>query len=77
MITSFRKIESQLKKLPLKQRAKLASSLIKSLDNLSPDEIEELWIEEAVRREKAVKKGKMKLIPAEEVFKNVSKILTN
>ena len=34
-------------------------------------EIEQAWMEECDRREKAVAEGKMELIPADEVFRSV------
>lgn len=40
-------IEKELLGLDLKSRAKLASKLLQSLDDLSESEIEKLWVEEA------------------------------
>ena len=63
-------LEKELMSLDARSRAKLASKLISSLEELSEDEIEKLWIEEAARREKEINEGKAKLKSAESVFKN-------
>jgi hypothetical protein len=43
-------IETEIKKLGLKDRAALARWLVGSLDELSDAEVEALWVEEAERR---------------------------
>jgi putative addiction module component (TIGR02574 family) len=54
--------------LPLTARAELASQLLDSLDDLSEEESDQLWAEEAERRFADYKAGKVEAIPAEEVF---------
>ena len=49
-------IEKQLMKLDANSRAKLASRLLSSLDNLSEDENEKLWAQEALRRHEGVER---------------------
>jgi hypothetical protein len=63
-------IEKKLMKLDVNSRAKLASKLLTSLEDLSEDEIEKLWAEEAFRRDEELNKGKAKLIDAGIVFKS-------
>jgi len=63
-------IEKKLMKLDVNSRAKLASKLLTSLEDLSEDEIEKLWAEEAFRRDEELNKGKAKLIDANIVFKS-------
>ena len=53
-------IEKELMKLDVMTRAKLASRLLESLDELSVEENEKLWTEEALRRHEAIIKGKAK-----------------
>ena len=53
--------------LSLDQRAALAEKLLESLDEPSPEEIEKLWTEEAIRRVAAHDAGKIKSHPADEV----------
>ncbi len=54
--------------LPLTERAELASQLLDSLDDLSEEENDELWADEAERRYAEFKAGRMEAFPAEEVF---------
>jgi putative addiction module component (TIGR02574 family) len=71
-LVTTRQIVAAALKLPSKKRAELASQLIRSLDKeeeqLSREEWERLWAEEAERRLKELRQGKAKEIPAEEVF---------
>ena len=53
MSSSNRDIEKQAKSLPQKERARLALSLIESLDPGSDEDAEALWLEEADKRLKA------------------------
>jgi putative addiction module component (TIGR02574 family) len=54
--------------LPLTARAELASQLLDSLDNLSDEENDQLWAEEAERRYAEYKAGNIESVPADEVF---------
>jgi putative addiction module component (TIGR02574 family) len=54
--------------LPIKQRAELASRLLDSLDELSEEESDRLWAEEAERRYADYKAGNIDAVPADEVF---------
>jgi putative addiction module component (TIGR02574 family) len=67
-------------KLDQKERAELAGRLIQSLDkeeeNLSREEWEKLWAEEADRRIRELDDGKVKAIPAEKVFADAHRILS-
>ncbi len=49
-------------------RAELARELLVSLDELSADEIEHLWLEEAERRRLEVQSGRAVTVPMDEVF---------
>lgn len=55
--------------LNLEERAELAQRLLISLDNVPPSEIEKLWMQEAERRLKEFREGKVKSIPAKDVFR--------
>ncbi|MBL0058497.1 MAG: addiction module protein [Elusimicrobia bacterium] len=70
---TMKKQEASLLRMPLKKRAHLAEQLIASLDNLTVEEREELWAEEAERRYQAYKRGKMSSSPSEHVFRNALK----
>lgn len=55
-------------KLKPEDRAALIEGIIKSLDE--PDKkLDEIWAEEAEKRLKAYRKGKLEGVPMEEVFK--------
>jgi putative addiction module component (TIGR02574 family) len=58
-------------KLNLEERAKLVGRLLLSLDEPSESEVERLWLLEAERRLQDFREGKVKGIPAEEVFHRV------
>jgi putative addiction module component (TIGR02574 family) len=67
MVTSKKILEEAISLSPT-ERAKLVDLLIQSLDK--PDlQLDKLWAEEAESRLEAYKQGKLKAIPAEEVFK--------
>ena len=55
-------------KLPLDERAALAHSLLRSLDELPEPERKKLWLEVADRRLQEMREGKVREIPADEVF---------
>lgn len=66
---SLKKIESEIKKLNLKDRAMLAKWIVESLDNLSDSEIEALWVEEAERRMDEMEQGITAELSTEEVLR--------
>jgi len=49
-------------------RASLARDLLTSLDDLSESEIEQLWLEEAVRRHDEVASGEVETVTMEDAF---------
>lgn len=54
--------------LDLTDRARLASDLLSSLDDLSEGEIEQLWLEEAARRHDEVVSGAVETVPLDEAL---------
>ena len=54
--------------LPLTARAELASLLLDSLEDLSDEDSDQLWAQEAERRFAEYKAGNIEAVPAEEVF---------
>lgn len=66
---SLEEIETEIRKLTLKQRAALAKWVVQSLEDLSESEIEALWVEEAERRLDELEQGLVVEIPAEEVLR--------
>jgi len=59
-------IESKALKLSLKERGELAASLLASLDEADPAEVERLWLDEAERRQRDFLAGRAKTITAKE-----------
>ncbi len=66
---SLEELETEIKKLNLKDRSALAKWIVESLDELSEAEIGELWAEEAERRLDELENGLVTEIPAEEVLR--------
>ena len=73
MSAILKKQESAVRRLPAKERARLAEHLIASLDQLDDAEREWLWFEEANRRYKEYKKGRIPSKTAHRVFKEAFK----
>lgn len=67
---STEELEAAALKLDPKSRARLASRLLESLDDLSPDENARLWAEEAQRRLDALEAGSLASRSAEDVFRD-------
>ena len=60
-------IEREALHLPPSERAKLAHSLLLSLESLSDDELQEVWLDEAQWRAAEIDQGSVEMISAEEV----------
>lgn len=68
MARKTKDIASEALDLPITARAELAKQLLDSLDNISEEENDKLWAQEAERRYSEYKAGNIKAVPAEEVF---------
>jgi len=55
-------------KLSAADRASIAHELLSSLESLSEAEVEQLWVEEALRRSAEIDAGLVETIPAEQVI---------
>ena len=58
--------------LPPETRAALAERLLESLDDQDRSEIDAAWMEEAERRLRDYKDGKVRSIPADEVLRSAA-----
>ena len=67
---SIEEVEIEALKLDPNLRAKLAMKLLYSLEDLSEEENERLWAEEALRRHEELETGLATERPAEEVFRD-------
>jgi putative addiction module component (TIGR02574 family) len=61
--------------LDVRDRAALAERLLASLEELSDEEAEKLWAEEAQRRLEEYRTGRSTAVRAEEVHKKAEKLL--
>lgn len=68
MSRDLKDIAAEALELPLTARAKLASQLLDSLDDISEEESDLLWAQEAERRYAEYKAGNIEAVPADEVF---------
>jgi hypothetical protein len=64
-------IEKEALELPVTKRAKLAQRLLESLDHLSAEEAEKLWLLEAARRAREIDVGEVQLVSASELERRV------
>jgi len=64
-------LESEALRLDPRSRARLAERLLGSLDDLADAELEELWLDEAERRERAWDAGEVEGIPADQVLREL------
>jgi len=61
-------VASEVLRMSVESRAALAKRLLDSLDELTPEENERLWVQEAARRYQQLKAGTATAIPSEDVF---------
>ncbi len=61
--------------LPPDDRVEIAESLLQSLDDETAVEIEAAWADEIKRRIESIDKGEARMIPAEEVMREMRKRL--
>ena len=63
-------VENEALKLKPEARAELAEKLLRSLEDLSDEDIQRLWAEEALRRDAELDSGKASMREAEDVFRD-------
>lgn len=63
-------VANEALKLKPEARAELAEKLLRSLEDLSDEQIERLWAEEAVRRDAELDSGTASMRDAEDVFRD-------
>ncbi len=71
MSSSTRNLEEQVKRLPQKDRARLAMRLIESLDPGTDEDAEALWLDEAEIRLRAYDAGKTQSRPVNDVIAEI------
>ena len=68
-------LEREALKLPAEDRARLVRDLLDSLDELSAEEFDRLWLEEASQQAAQIDVGEIELISAEEVDRKARALL--
>lgn len=68
MAKDLKDIAAEALELPLTARAELASQLLDSLDDLSEEENDQLWAQEAERRYAEYQAGNIEAVSADELF---------
>ena len=71
MSNRLEEIEKQAASLTLQEKSALIEHLVSNLDELDEQECERLWLEEATRRYREYKAGKMPYRSAAEAFQSV------
>ena len=70
-MTTVNDIRRAAMQLPAEEKARLAEELLSSLDTSEQIEIDAEWTEEIERRIDEVDSGKVKTIPADQVFREL------
>lgn len=68
MDRKLEELAAEALQMDVQARAALAKTLLDSLDELSPEEHERLWAEEAESRYQALRAGELSSSPSDEVF---------
>jgi putative addiction module component (TIGR02574 family) len=68
MARDIKQIAAELLDLPVTERAELATQLLDSLEDLTEEESDKLWADEAEWRLDEYKRGNIKATPADQVF---------
>ncbi len=69
MPRKLEELAAEALQLGLESRAALAKTLLESLDQISPDEHEKLWVEEAAARYEDLRQARLKAVDSETVFR--------
>jgi len=64
-------LKTEALRLDPKDRASLAREILASLEDINDKEIEQLWVDEAVRRDENLDRGVDAAHPAEEVIARI------
>ncbi len=72
MTAALKNIAETVEQLPAKDRVFLAERLVASIEDA---DLERQWVDEAVRRRNEVRSGKVKTIPAVEVYRRIERLL--
>jgi len=71
MTVALKELTKKVLSLPVQERAELAHNLIQSIDSDVGQDVSSSWDVELEKRVHEINEGKVKGIPAEEVFANL------
>jgi len=71
MAKKLSEIESDARRLPSRERARLIRRLIMTLESENEGDVEQLWLDEADKRLAAYRNGESSAHPGEEVFEAI------
>jgi hypothetical protein len=69
MTTALEEIEAKIRSLKPEEKTELLRSLIAELDGPPDADVERTWLEVARKRHQELQDGKVKAVPAAQVFK--------
>ena len=69
-ITNQKELFEEIEVLPLDIKAKLVDKILSSLNSINKS-VDDLWIQEALKRKEEIENGSIELISGEEVFKKI------
>jgi len=75
MPLTLEQLTAEAMQLPIESRVLLADRLVESLDSAKPDEIQELWTAEAIRRRDEVRSGQVEPIAGEQVLEEARRLV--
>ncbi|HEX9690056.1 MAG TPA: addiction module protein [Thermoanaerobaculia bacterium] len=61
-------LETEILRLEPRERAQLTHLLVTSLDELTPEQVQEIWLDEAERRDHELETGDVHAVRGPEVF---------
>jgi len=61
-------LETEILRLEPRERARLTHLLVTSLDELTPEQVQEIWLDEAERRDHELETGDMRAVGGPDVF---------
>jgi putative addiction module component (TIGR02574 family) len=70
-MTELENLIRQVLDLPLDQRPALAEKLLESLDELTPEELQQVWAAESERRYEAYRSGKLSARDGEDTHREI------
>ena len=71
MATALKDIEAKIRSLKPEEKTELLRSLIAELDGPADSNVARAWLEAAKKRHQEIEEGKVKTVPAEQVFEKI------